>query len=568
MSGLFDRQKYMKVTVQSSKLFLLLILVGSVSCENKNSKREAELNSLELIRGEITLCGNQEFGETDFLVLCSVESRKTFELGISLLHSFEYEEAEKAFVKTIDLDPNCAMAYWGIAMSNFHSLWLQSGNKYLVKGSRVLEIAQSIPKSEREQDYLDAIYMFYKDWESIDHEKRKLLFENKMRELYEKYPEDKEAAIFYALALNATANPGDKKYVNQLKAGKILESIVADQPNHPGIAHYIIHTYDYPELAERALSTARRYAEIAPASAHAQHMPSHIFIRLGLWEESIRSNLNSTASALCYGQSIDPSRHWDEELHGMDYLVYAYLQIGETEKALEQLEYLNTFKKVFPVNFKVAYAMAAIPSRIVLENKDWLAAAKLEFPPIQFEWANFPWENSIVHFTKALGSARSGDIESARNEHAVLTANHQRLLDVLESYKANQVKIQITTVSAWISFAEGKYPEAIELMEEAVNMEYSTTKHAVTPGEVLPAGELLGDLFMEMGNPAKALKAYEFELQQHPNRFNGLYGAATAAKAIKEDKKAINYFELLLSNTENSGKNRKEIQEAKEFIDK
>ncbi len=547
-------------------MFLLLIIAEIFSCENKNSTREAELNSIELIRGEITLCGNQEFGEIDFLVLCNVDSRKTFELGISLLHSFEYEEAEKAFVKTIDLDPDCAMAYWGVAMSNFHSLWLQTGNKYLEKGSRILEIAQALPKSEREQDYIDAVHVFYKDWENVDHAKRKLLFENKMRELYEKYPDDKEAAIFYALALNATADPSDKKYVNQIKAGKILESMFASQPNHPGIAHYIIHTYDYPELAEQALSTARRYAEIAPASAHAQHMPSHIFTRLGLWEESIRSNINSTASAQCYGQSIDSTGHWDEELHGMDYLVYAYLQIGENKKALEQLDYLNSFRKVFPVNFKVAYAAAAIPSRIALENKNWLAAAKVKFPPIDIDWSDFPWEKSIVHFTRALGSVRSGDIRSSKNELAVLTDSQQRLLDMGEAYKANQVKIQINTVSAWISFAEGSDQEALQLMEEAVNMEYNTGKHAVTPGEILPAGELLGDLLMEMGNPAKALKAYESDLGQHPNRLNGLYGAALAAKALQDDQKARKYFELLLSNTKNSSTDRKEILEAIEFI--
>ncbi|HYF66534.1 MAG TPA: hypothetical protein VD884_00295 [Ohtaekwangia sp.] len=558
----------MQVYTRSSR-FLLLTIAVALSCDNKISDRNVELDAIDLISGEITLCGDQEFGDIDFAVLCSAKSRKTFELGISLLHSFEYEEAEKAFVKTIDLDPDCAMAYWGIAMSNFHSLWLQSGTRYLEKGASVLEVAQALPKSQREQDYIDAIHVFYKDWDSVDHAKRKLLFENKMKELHEKYPEDKEAAIFYALALNATADPRDKTYVNQIKAGKILESLSAGQPNHPGIAHYIIHAYDYPELAERALSTARRYAEIAPASAHAQHMPSHIFTRLGLWEESIRSNINSTASALCYGQSIDSTGHWDEELHGMDYLVYAYLQIGDNEKAQEQLAYLNSFTKVFPVNFKVAYAMAAIPSRIALENKNWLAAAHVQFPPFEIEWSQFPWEKSIIHFTRALGSARSGDITSSRAELAVLSEAHQKLVNGGEAYKANQVKIQIDIVSAWISFAEGKNEEALKLMEEAVNMERQTTKHAVTPGEVLPAGELLGDLLMEMGNPEKALTVYEMDLQQHPNRFNGLWGAATAARAIKEDLKAAKYFKILVSNNNRStGKERKEIREAFEFIDK
>jgi tetratricopeptide (TPR) repeat protein len=557
----------MKVIAKTFNTFLLLISVLAPGCISKNAKTQRALDVIALRRGEITLCGSQEFGEVDFSILCHSDSRKTFQLGISLLHSFEYEEAEKAFVKTIDLDPDCAMAYWGVAMSNFHSLWSQKGNEYLEKGSRVLEVAQSLPKSVREQDYIDAVHVFYKDWQSIDRTKRILLFENKMKELYEKYPEDKEAAIFYSLALIATANPADKKYKNQIKAGKILESMSADQPDHPGIAHYIIHTYDYPELAAQALSTARRYAEIAPASAHAQHMPSHIFTRLGLWQESIRSNMNSTASALCYGQSIDSTGHWDEELHGMDYLVYAYLQAGENEKALQQLDYLNSFRKVFPVSFKVAYAMAAIPSRIALENKNWLAAAQVRFPPIEIDWTAFPWEKSIVHFTRALGAVRSGDIESSKNELALLTGFHQRLLEMGETYKAGQVSIQIKTVSAWISFAEGNDQEAIRLMEEAVHMEYSTTKHPVTPGEVLPAGELLGDLYMAMGNPVKALKAYEFDLQQHPNRFNGLYGAAIAARAINDDQKAAKYFEALLLNTQHSETHRIEIADARKFIE-
>lgn len=556
----------MQVHTRSST-FLLLTIAIALSCDNKKSERDVARNAIDLISGDITLCGDQEFGSIDFAVHCGAESRKTFELGISLLHSFEYEEAEKAFVKTIDLDPDCAMAYWGIAMSNFHSLWLQSGTKYLEKGASVLAIAQALPKEQRAQDYIDAIHVFYKDWDTIDHAKRKLLFENKMKELHEKYPEDKEAAIFYALALNATADPRDKTYVNQIKAGKILESLSVGQPNHPGIAHYIIHAYDYPELAERALSTARRYAEIAPASAHAQHMPSHIFTRLGLWQESIRSNINSTASALCYGQSIDSTGHWDEELHGMDYLVYAYLQIGDNERAEEQLAYLNSFTKVFPVNFKVAYAMAAIPSRIALENKNWLAAAHVQFPPLKIEWSRFPWEKSIIHFTRALGSARSGDVTSSRVELGVLSEAHQKLVSEGEAYKANQVKIQINIVSAWIFFAEGKNEEALKLMEEAVNMERQTTKHAVTPGEVLPAGELLGDLLMEMGNPERALRAYEMNLQQHPNRFNGLWGAATAARAIKEDQLAMKYFKELVSNNRSERKGRKEIQEAIEFIE-
>jgi tetratricopeptide (TPR) repeat protein len=506
------------------------ILVGIFSCQNKDAGTRPDLKSIDLLRGEITMCGSQ-LGEVNFMVPCSKESQETFTLGLALLHSFEYEEAEKAFVKTIDKDPTCVMAYWGVAMSNFHSLWLQSGTKYLEKGAQILQIAQTLPKSEQEQDYLDAIQVFYTGWDSIDHNKRKRLFADKMETLYKKYPDDKEAAIFYALALDAAADPSDKEYVNQRKAGKILEALLESQPNHPGIVHYIIHTYDYPELAPLALTTARRYAKIAPASAHAQHMPSHIFTRLGLWEESILSNTNSVASAICYGQSIDSTGHWDEELHGMDYLVYAYLQIGDNEKAKEQLKRLQSFKKIFPINFKVAYASAAIPSRIALENRNWKEAATLPFSSI-IDWENFPWEKSILHFTRALGQVRSGDIPSAEKEKAELQRMHDKLVAAGETYKANQVKIQLSSIQAWIYLASGRKAEALSLMKEAATMEYNTTKHSVTPGEVVPAGELLGDMLMQMNEPAQALKAYEFDLTQHPNRLNGLKGVAKAKSEL------------------------------------
>ncbi len=549
-------------THKSLLLAPMVLFILVISCNQKESKNTTELASIDLYRGEITLCGNQELGDVNFSVSCNDKSREAFSLAISLLHSFEYEEAEKAFVKAIDADPQCAMAYWGVAMSNFHSLWLQAGTAYLEKGSKILAIAQSLPKSEKEQDYLDAIHIFYKDWESIDRNKRKLLYQQKMEELYKKYPDDAEAAIFYALALNATTDPTDKTYANQKKAGAILEALFQSQPNHPGIAHYIIHAYDYPELASLALPTARKYALIAPASAHAQHMPSHIFTRLGLWDESISSNLNSTTSALCYGKSIDPEGHWDEELHGMDYLVYAYLQRGENGKASEQQSYLQSFQKIFPVNFKVAYAIAAIPSRIVLENKNWKEAAHLEVPSINIEWKSFPWQKAIVHFTRALGAVHTKDIPSSESELNELKSLRQQLLDKGDQYQADQVQIQIITVQAWIHFAKGHRQEAVAMMKEAAHKEYNTAKHSVTPGEVLPAGELLGDMLMAMGMTSDALNAYEYDLQQHPNRLNGLYGAALAAKTIGVKQKATHYFELLISLTKDSASTRPEVKDA------
>ncbi|MEQ9403601.1 MAG: hypothetical protein RIM99_08455 [Cyclobacteriaceae bacterium] len=553
------------------KVFLLIIslyiiLLSFSNCGGVDSRQKELLSSIDLLKGDITLCGSGGFGEVSFALSCKLNARETFDLAISLLHSFEYAEAEKAFVKVIDIDSECAMAYWGVAMSNFHSLWLQSGTDYLKKGSRILEAAQSLSISEREADYLNAIEIFYKDWETVAHKTRVSGFEKKMAALYAKYKDDKEAAIFYALALRATADPVDKSYLNQRKSGKILESLYPDQPNHPGIAHYIIHNYDYPELAELALPTARRYAEIAPSSAHAQHMPSHIFTRLGLWEESISSNINSTASALCYSESIDPEAHWDEELHGMDYLVYAYLQTGNNQKANEQYEYLKTFKKVFPENFKVAYTVSAIPARIALENKNWEEAANLEKPSLELDWSKLPWQESIYHFARALGSVRLGDLTATQKELAQLITNHKKLTEANDSYKANQVQIQIDVINAWIYFVNGKNIDAIALMKKAVDKEYNTAKHPVTPGEVLPAGELFGDLLLLCDQPLLALKTYEKDLEQHPNRFNGLYGAGVAAKAVGDDESAKKYFMSLLDQCRGVNSERLELIEAEKYL--
>ncbi len=550
---------------QISIAVLLSILLLS-GCQNKNTQLKTDLASIDFLRGDLVLCSGSQFGDVSFSFYCKYATREMFDTGLSLLHSFEYEEAEKAFVQVIDTDPNCAMAYWGVAMSNFRSLWIQTGTDYLEKGSKLLKIAESLNKSVREQEYLDAIGEFYKDWKNVDEKTRISNFEKKMEFIYNKYSDDKEAAIFYALALRASADPADKTYKNQLKSGKILESLFPDQPNHPGIAHYIIHNYDYPELAELALPTARKYAEIAPASAHAQHMPSHIFTRLGLWDESIDTNLNSTTSAVCYSESIDPGSHWAQEIHAMDYLVYAYLQRGNNKMAFQQNEYLYSFKKVFPQDFAASYAMIAIPARIVLENKLWDKAANLELPPLDFPWYQFPWQMSILHYTRSMGFSHIGDIASAEKELLTMKSLHKELITIRDKYKANQVFIQINIAQASIEFINGNKERALELMQKAVELESSTSKHPVTPGEVLPAGELLGDMYLAMNDPIKALEAYENDLKKHPNRYNGIYGAAISAKLTGNNEKAKQYFESLLLLTEKSNSDRPELAEARSFI--
>ena len=449
---------------QSKKalLFLITILCGCFfACKEKTQKPNPALVSIDLKRGELLLCSSESFGEVDFSLSCSYETRETFDLALSLLHSFEYAEAEKAFVQVIDMDPDCAMAYWGVSMSIFQSLWMQADLSYLEKGEKLLEIANKLPKSDLENDYLDAISVFYTDWRNIDKVTRKRLYESKMEALYTKHEGDTEAAVFYALAIRAAADPDDKSYARQKKSGKILEDLFTEKPNHPGIAHYIIHNYDYPELAEKGLSTARRYAEIAPASAHAQHMPSHIFTRLGLWDESISTNINSASSASCYGENVNPDATWAQEIHAVDYLVYAYLQNGNNQKALEHLRETQKITSVFPKqHFAATYALSAIPVRIALENKEWENAANLKLPSIDFTWETLHWETAILHFGKALGFSHLGNVKAAENELQILESLHLNLLNANEEYKAKQVNVQVHSAKAWIEFTKGNNEEA------------------------------------------------------------------------------------------------------------
>ncbi|GAA0523923.1 hypothetical protein GCM10009415_01410 [Chitinophaga japonensis] len=513
------------------------------------------------------LCGppDKQLGTVGFKTSCSGKAQEDFNLAIALLHSFEYDEAEKVFAKVIDEAPECAMAYWGVAMCNYHPLWNPSTPAELEKGAKAAAIAMSLEKkSQRESAYIAAIASFYNAWDRTDHATRSRRFEKAMEKIYTAYPGDKEAAIFYALALNGAADPVDTAFTRQRKAGRILTALYPNEPYHPGIVHYIIHSYDYPELAALALPAARAYASVAPSSAHAQHMPSHIFIRLGLWDEAIQSNLAATAAAKCYAESAGIKGHWDEELHGMDYLVYACLQKGENRQAKAQCRYLETISEVYPENFKVAYAFAAIPARYLLENRLWKEAAALKVYPPHFPWQAYPWQRSIIHFTRLLGLVNTGNINAAKAELKTLVRLHDTLVKQNDPYKAGQVQIQVKTAEAWILFKEGRDSEALALMSAAADMEDHTPKHPVTPGEVLPARELLGDMLLQMNKPTEALHAYEASLQQRPNRFNGLYGAGLAAERRHDPGKARRYYQQLASMA--SGADRPELKAASSFL--
>jgi len=545
------------------RAFCMLLVSLSIACkENSTAPSRALIQQINLKRGGLISCGpaDKQFGSLNFKTSCDEKVKKEFNLAVELLHSFEYDEAEKVFAKIIDQSPACAMAYWGVAMTNFHPLWTPPTEAELQKGSKAIEIAKTITHTPaRETAYINAIAVFFDNWHTTNHITRCINYEKAMQQLHANYPDDKEATVFYALALDASANPADKTYANQKKAAALLNALYPSDSNHPGIIHYIIHTYDYPELAILALPVARKYALVAPSSAHALHMPSHIFTRLGLWDECIQSNLASVASAKCYAVQAGIKGHWDEELHGLDYLVYAYLQKGETKMAAEQMKYVDSIHYVFPVNFKVAYAFAAIPSRFFLETKNWKAAATTPLHPVGISWIKFPWQESIVHFARLLGAAHLGNLKDANAELVKLHQLYDTLVAQKDAYKAGQVNIQVKTGEAWIQFASGKKTAATIAMKQAAAMEDSTEKHPVTPGEVLPARELLADMLYLQQQYDDALQAYEAVLHKSPNRFNSLYGAGIAAQKSGQQQKADFYFNQLLKISGSTKPDRPEL---------
>jgi hypothetical protein len=515
---------------------------------------------------------SEKLGRVNFVISCTPAAQKQFNRAVAWLHSFEYEEAEKAFTEVAAADPRCGMAYWGVAMSNYHPLWAAPSTAELQRGWAAVEKAKLTgARTQRERDYIAAMEAFYKDTDKVDHRTRTFAYHEAMKRLSENNRNDQEAAVFYALTLIATGTmSGDKTYTREKEAAQILNRVLARQPQHPGVAHYLIHSYDYPALAQLALPAARSYAKIAPASAHAQHMPSHIFIRMGLWQEAIRSNLDAEASAKAFAQRHKMPGAWDEQLHAMDYLAYAYLQSAQDKQAWAVLDEMNKIQKVEPQTFKVAYAFAAIPARYALERKRWDEAAKLSLPANtvgMFPWQRFTWAEAHIHFARAIGAARSGDVGSAREEVQKLAALKESLKIGKGEYDwAKQVDIERQIAAAWLAFAEGKHDESLQLMRAVADLDDATDKHPVTPGSILPAREQLGELLLELKQPAAALTEFETSLLNPPERFNGLYGAARAATLAADQKKARSYYTKLMALTRDADTSRPEIAEAKAFL--
>jgi hypothetical protein len=509
----------------------------------------------------------EKLGRVNFEVSCNSAAQQQFNRAVALLHSFWYEEAEKGFVEVTKTDPKCGMGYWGIAMGLYHPVWAPPAAAELRNGMAAVQRAKTVSaQTQRDRDYIAAIETFYRDADQLDHRTRALAYEKAMEQLYLRYPKDHEAAVFYALALLGTSLPTDKTYANQKKAAEILNTVLASEPEHPGVAHYLIHSFDYPALAPLALAAARSYAKIAPSSPHALHMPSHIFTRLGLWQESIGSNIASAAAAKNYAAKMHPGAASFDQLHAMDYLAYAYLQTAQDGKVKDIVNTLYAIKQLDTNNFAAAYAFAAIPARYTLERGQWSEAAALKVHPTDFPWNNFSYAEAMIYFARSLGASRTGDTTGASKDIERLSSIQKSLAEAKENYWATQVEIQRRTASAWLAHAEGKQEEALSLMRSAADLEDSTEKHPVTPGAIVPAREFLGDLLLELREPGQALKEFEASLVVSPNRFNGLYGAAKAAQLSGDREKARAYYAKLTTLGAQSDGSRPELQAARVFL--
>ena len=502
----------------------------------------------------------EEVGSVHFSTSCRAELAGNFNGAVALLHSFQYEQARQGFAEIASQDPQCAMAEWGVAMSHYHGMW---DNGDLAAGRAALEKAKQVgagnPKTTaRETAYIEALAEIYRE-DDKGIAAHAQAFEQKMGALQAAYPEDDEAAIFHALSLAITAPKTDKTFANQRKCGEILEPIFAKHPHHPGIAHYIIHCYDNPVLAEKGLGAARMYARIAPASAHANHMPSHLFTRVGSWDESISSNIKSAELAAAAEATSKNGEARDQRLHAMDYLEYAYLQSGRVGKAREVIEEMNSLPALKGLTLTGDYALAAMPARYAIELGKWEQASQLRPREDGVAWAE-----AITWAAIGIGSARSKNLERAGQAEAKLGALRDAIAKQNNSYWSNQVEVERREVAAWIAEMNGKAADALQLARSAAELEESMDKAAVTPGAVTPGREVLAELLLLEHHPKESLAEYESALKITPNRFAPLYGAATAAEEAGDATAAANYFRKLTQVA--VGDERPELKTAREKL--
>jgi tetratricopeptide (TPR) repeat protein len=505
--------------------------------------------------------------EVDFAVSCGPMSQQAFRHAVWTLHSFWYPEALKQFTAIAASEPGCAMAYWGIAMSHWYPLWYPPSPAALKAGSEAIAKAMPAPtQTLREADYIAAIAAFYRDNDKLDHQTRAVAYEKATEQVYERYPDDREAAVFYALALNASALKTDKTFANQRKAAEILNKIWKEEPNHPGVVHYLIHSDDSPQFAAAGLDAAICYAKVAPDVPHALHMPSHIFTRLGMWQQSIDSNRAAHTAALDYvHKSGGPGSYDQETLHTMDYLEYAYLQIAQDGPAKEVVDELIGFRQSEGASLAAAYAVAAIPVRYAIERRDWLAAATLTQPAIGFPLERFPWAEAMVAYARALGNAQTGNIAAAAAEIGHLQSLEDKLKGK-DTYWTNQVEVQRLAAAGILAHVRGDDKTAVASLRAAADLDATMDKHPATPSSVLPARELLADLLLELNQPAAALIEYQAMLSTDPNRFRSLLGEARAAKQTGDSVTAHDAYRKLVALSKPVGPARPELAEASSYL--
>jgi len=502
-----------------------------------------------------------QLGTVHFPVSCSAAVLKPFERGVALLHSFWYEEAEKEFRQIAKDDPRCAMAHWGVAMSLWHQLWNEPDAKVIKRGLDEGRTAKKLEKkaTSRESAYIAAISAFYDDSGKLDHAARAKAYSDAMKKVYESYPDDHEAAAFYALSLLASEPHHDETFANRKAAAAILEKLFAIEPDHPGVAHYLIHSYDKPQLAELGIPAARRYAQIAPAAPHALHMPSHIFARVGLWQDDINSNLASVAATRkTAAMHMGGEGH---QFHAMDFLFYAYLQSGREADAralMEEVKAMPEMHDMYGVGFDPHLATEAqFASLYPLEMRDWAAAAALTAVAVPGTA-----QDSFRYWAKAIGAAHLRQVDGVRKDVKAIEAIHQKFVSEKKTDFAEATGTDLNQARAWLAFAQGKYDDAVETLRPMADKEDALGDEP----QGIPTREMIAEILLEAKRPQQALVEYQTDLKLNPNRFNGLYGAARAAEEAGKQSEASEYYALLLKTCEGGNSTRPELSRAKELL--
>jgi hypothetical protein len=498
---------------------------------------------------------DQQLGNVHFKISCNDVAQRRFDRGMRYQHSFWYTNAKEVFEEAIKADPACAMAYWGIALTLMDNPHGAIPRPNLAPGLAAITKAREIGgPTERERNYIDALMVMYAGYDNIPHLQRMRALRDALAQLAAKYPDDDEAQIVYAIILNTSADLNDKSYAQQAKGAAILEPISIRLPQHPGVTHYLIHLYDYPATAQKGLDAANRYAKIAPAAPHAQHMPSHIYTRVGYWKESIDSNAASVKAAKA-------EKSVGNYLHAQDYMVYAYLQLGQDQQALAVIDDMTKETEFKATLLAADYALAASPARLAIERGDWDAASQLAVRQSGLNYAM-----AVSHFARALGAARSGKPEAANADIQKLAELRDKLRDAKDNYWSGIVDIQRQVAVAWVLHAEGKYDEALKAMSAAADAEDKTEKHVVTPGPLAPARELYGFMLLDRGMANEALAAFEATKAKEPNRLHGYAGAAMAADALGDKAAARDNYQRLVALTANADTERPEIAAAKKYL--